>query len=38
MAARLLIEAGLRSDNILLGDPETLKGDAAQAWKELMAC
>jgi hydroxyethylthiazole kinase-like uncharacterized protein yjeF len=38
MVARLLIEAGLQVTTLLLADPETLKDDAAQAWKELMAC
>jgi NAD(P)H-hydrate epimerase len=35
MTARLLAEAGLEVDSILLGDPEGLKGDAAAAWAEL---
>lgn len=35
MAARLLSEAGLDVTTILLGSPETLKGDAAVAWEEL---
>ncbi len=37
MTARLLIEAGLEVTTILLGDPEGMKGDAAQAWAELKA-
>jgi NAD(P)H-hydrate epimerase len=37
MTARLLIESGLEVTTILLGDPEGLKGDAAQAWSELKA-
>ena len=37
MAARLLIESGLEVTTILLGDPEGLKGDAAQSWVELKA-
>jgi hydroxyethylthiazole kinase-like uncharacterized protein yjeF len=37
MTARLLSEAGLEVATILLGDPEGLKGDAAQAWTELPA-
>jgi hydroxyethylthiazole kinase-like uncharacterized protein yjeF len=37
MTARLLIESGLEVTTILLGDPEGLKGDAAQAWTELKA-
>ena len=35
MTARLLIESGLEVTTVLLGDPEGLKGDAAQAWAEL---
>jgi hydroxyethylthiazole kinase-like uncharacterized protein yjeF len=35
MAARLLAREGLRVTTLLLGDPQTLKGDAAQAWHEL---
>jgi NAD(P)H-hydrate epimerase len=35
MAARLLIEAGLTVTTLLLGDPGELKGDAAEAWREL---
>jgi hydroxyethylthiazole kinase-like uncharacterized protein yjeF len=35
MTARLLIEAGLEVTTLLLGDPATLKNDAAQAWAEL---
>ena len=37
MTASLLIESGLDVKTILLGDPENLKGDAAQAWAELRA-
>jgi hydroxyethylthiazole kinase-like uncharacterized protein yjeF len=37
MTARLLIESGLEVSTILLGDPEGMKGDAAQAWTELKA-
>src|ERR1700722_15511808 len=37
MTARPLIEAGLAVTTLLLGDPEGLKGDAAQAWAELTA-
>ena len=35
MAARLLADAGLDVTTILLGAPEGLKGDAAEAWREL---
>jgi len=35
MAARLLSETGLNATTILLGAPEGLKGDAAEAWREL---
>jgi len=35
MAARLLVEAGLQVTTLLLGAPEQLKGDAADAWREL---
>jgi NAD(P)H-hydrate epimerase len=35
MVARLLAAAGLDVTTILLGSPEGLKGDAAQAWREL---
>jgi ADP-dependent NAD(P)H-hydrate dehydratase / NAD(P)H-hydrate epimerase len=35
MTARLLAEAGREVTTILLGSPEDLKGDAAQAWREL---
>ncbi|MFZ2023259.1 MAG: NAD(P)H-hydrate dehydratase [Terracidiphilus sp.] len=35
MAARLLAEAGLDVTTLLLGPPEGLKGDAAEAWREL---
>jgi NAD(P)H-hydrate epimerase len=35
MAARLLVDAGLQVTTLLLGAPEQLKGDAAQAWLEL---
>lgn len=35
MAARLLAEAGREVITILLGSPDELKGDAAQAWREL---
>ena len=37
MTARLLIEAGLEVTTVLFGDPQGLKGDAAQAWAELKA-
>jgi len=37
MTARLLIESGLEATTLLLGEPEGLKGDAAQAWSELKA-
>ena len=37
MTSRLLIEAGLEVTTVLLGDPQGLKGDAAQAWAELKA-
>jgi ADP-dependent NAD(P)H-hydrate dehydratase / NAD(P)H-hydrate epimerase len=36
MTARLLIEAGLDVATLLLGDSAGLKGDAAQAWTELI--
>jgi len=35
MAARLLTQAGLKVTTLLLGEPEGLKGDAAEAWREL---
>jgi ADP-dependent NAD(P)H-hydrate dehydratase / NAD(P)H-hydrate epimerase len=35
MTARLLASAGLDVTTLLLGEPTGLKGDAAQAWKEL---
>lgn len=35
MAARLLAHAGCDVTAILLGAPEALKGDAAEAWREL---
>jgi len=35
MAARLLVEAGLDVTTLLLGAAEGLKGDAADAWREL---
>ena len=35
MAARLLAEAGLAVTTLLLGAPSELKGDAAEAWREL---
>jgi ADP-dependent NAD(P)H-hydrate dehydratase / NAD(P)H-hydrate epimerase len=35
MAARLLADEGLQVTTILLGEPDTLKGDAATAWREL---
>ena len=35
MTARLLSEAGLDVTTLLLGSPEDLKGDAADAWREL---
>ena len=35
MAARLLADAGLEVTTLLLGEPEGLKGDAAEAWAEL---
>jgi NAD(P)H-hydrate epimerase len=35
MAARLLADAGLEVTTLLLGSPEGLKGDAAEAWFEL---
>src|SRR5579859_2632042 len=37
MAARLLAEAGLKVAVLLLGNPDGIKGDAAQAWAELAA-
>jgi ADP-dependent NAD(P)H-hydrate dehydratase / NAD(P)H-hydrate epimerase len=37
MTARLLAEGGLEVTTILLGDPEGLKGDTAQAWAGLTA-
>jgi hydroxyethylthiazole kinase-like uncharacterized protein yjeF len=37
MTARLLIEAGLDVTVLLFGDPAGMKGDAAQAWRELDA-
>jgi len=38
MTARLLTEAGLEVTTVLLCAPEDLRGDAAQAWKELSHC
>ncbi len=35
MAARLLADAGLEVTTLLLGAPDGLAGDAAQAWREL---
>ena len=35
MAARLLAEAGLKVTTLLLGAPDQLTGDAAEAWREL---
>ncbi len=35
MAALLLADAGLRVTTLLLGAPEQLEGDAAEAWREL---
>jgi ADP-dependent NAD(P)H-hydrate dehydratase / NAD(P)H-hydrate epimerase len=35
MAARLLVEAGMDVTTLLLGAPGDLKGDAAEAWREL---
>jgi NAD(P)H-hydrate epimerase len=35
MTARLLSSAGLEVTTLLLGEPDTLAGDAAQAWREL---
>ena len=35
MAARLLAEAGLTAGVVLLGNPEGLEGDSAEAWREL---
>src|ERR1035437_10345372 len=35
MTARLLAASGLEVTTLLLGAPEGLKGDAAQAWHEL---
>ncbi|HEY1766786.1 MAG TPA: NAD(P)H-hydrate dehydratase [Terracidiphilus sp.] len=35
MSARLLVECGLKVNTLLLGAPEALTGDAAQAWGEL---
>ncbi len=35
MAARLLASAGLEVTTLLLGSPDGLKGDAAEAWLEL---
>ena len=35
MTARLLADAGLEVTTLLLGEPEGLKGDAAEAWREL---
>jgi NAD(P)H-hydrate epimerase len=35
VAARLLAEAGLEVTTLLLGSEDGLKGDAAQAWREL---
>ena len=36
MAARLLSSAGLEVTTLLLGEPDTLAGDAADAWCELV--
>jgi ADP-dependent NAD(P)H-hydrate dehydratase / NAD(P)H-hydrate epimerase len=36
MAARLLAESGLDITTILLGAPDQLAGDAAEAWRELI--
>ena len=35
MTARLLADAGLDVTTLLLGSPDGLKGDAAEAWREL---
>jgi NAD(P)H-hydrate epimerase len=35
MTAWLLADAGLEVTTLLLGDPDGLKGDAAEAWAEL---
>jgi NAD(P)H-hydrate epimerase len=35
MTARLLADSGLEVTVLLLGSPESLRGDAAQAWQEL---
>src|ERR1700734_1635460 len=35
MTARMLATAGLKVTTILLGSPEGMAGDAAQAWREL---
>ncbi len=37
MTARLLMEAGHSVHVLLLGDPGGIKGDAAEAWRELIA-
>jgi hydroxyethylthiazole kinase-like uncharacterized protein yjeF len=37
MTARLLMEAGHSVHVLLLGDPGGIKGDAAEAWKELIS-
>jgi len=37
MAARLLANAGLEVTTLLLGSPDELRGDAAQAWRALRA-
>ncbi|HKF46156.1 MAG TPA: NAD(P)H-hydrate dehydratase [Terracidiphilus sp.] len=37
MAARLLAGAGLQVSVLLLGSPEGLKGDAAEAWRKLQS-
>ena len=36
MTARLLASAGLEVTTLLLGEPDALAGDAAQAWRELV--
>jgi hydroxyethylthiazole kinase-like uncharacterized protein yjeF len=37
MTARLLADAGIAVTVLLLGSPDGLKGDAAEAWRELQA-
>src|SRR5579863_4707677 len=37
MTARLLADAGLAVTVLLLGSPDGLKGDAAGAWREMVA-